>query len=62
LILTDGTIVWDAIAFRQKDFYPALAQLPKKVDLVYTLSSKMWQGEARLQLEVRDIRLANGGS
>lgn len=56
LTLTDGTLVWDAIAFRQKDLYSQLVDLPKPIDLVYCLASKTWQGEPRLQLEVKDLR------
>lgn len=58
LILTDGTLVWDAIAFRQKDFYSQLSSLPQPVDVVYSLASRTWQGESRLQLEVKDLRLS----
>lgn len=58
LTLSDGIVVWDAIAFRQKDILPHLAPLPKQVDIVYNLSSKVWQNEARLQLEVKDIRVS----
>jgi len=61
LMLSDGIIVWDAIAFRQKEMYAQLSPLPKQVDVVYNLTSKVWGGEARLQLEVKDMRLANGG-
>lgn len=61
LTVSDGQVVWDAIAFRQKDMLPQLAPLPKQVDIVYNLSSKVWQNEARLQLEVKDMRMADGG-
>ncbi len=59
LTVSDGIVVWDAIAFRQKDILPQLAPLPKQVDIVYNLASKVWQNEPRLQLEVKDIRLAD---
>ncbi len=59
LVVSDGVVVWDAIAFRQKEALPKLAPLPKQVDLVYTLASKVWQNEPRLQLEVKDIRVAD---
>jgi len=52
--------VWDAIAYRQKDMLPRLAPLPAYVDLAYTLSSRTWGGEPRLQLEVKDLRPASG--
>lgn len=58
LTVSDGIIVWDAIAFRQKDILPQLTPLPKSVDLVYSLSSKVWQNEPRLQLDVKDIRIS----
>lgn len=58
LTVSDGVVVWDAIAFRQKDILPSLAPLPKQVDIVYNLASKVWQNEPRLQLEVKDIRLS----
>ncbi|MBI4673879.1 MAG: single-stranded-DNA-specific exonuclease RecJ [Chloroflexi bacterium] len=61
LMLSDGIVVWDAIAFRQKEMFPQLTPLPKQVDVVYTLASKVWGGEARLQLEVKDLRIADGG-
>jgi single-stranded-DNA-specific exonuclease len=60
LTLSDGIVAWDAIAFRQKEMYPQLSPLPKQVDVVYNLASKVWGGEARLQLEVKDIRIADG--
>jgi single-stranded-DNA-specific exonuclease len=59
MTVSDGMVVWDAIAFRQKDILPQLAPLPKQVDLVYNLASKVWQNEARLQLEVKDVRVAD---
>lgn len=60
LTVSDGVVVWDAIAFRQKDMLEQLVPLPKQVDLVYNLSSKVWGGEPRLQLEVKDLRVADG--
>lgn len=59
LTVSDGVVVWDAIAFRQKDALSQLAPLPKQVDVVYNLSSKVWGGEARLQLEVKDLRISD---
>lgn len=60
LMLSDGIVVWDAIAFRQKEMYAQLTPLPKQVDVVYNLTSKVWGGDARLQLEVKDMRIADG--
>ena len=59
LTVSDGIVVWDAIAFRQKEILPHLAPLPKQVDIVYNLASKVWQNEPRLQLEVKDIRISD---
>jgi single-stranded-DNA-specific exonuclease len=58
LTFTDGTQVWDGIAFRRKEMASALTQLPIKLDVVYSLSSRNWGGEPRLQFEVKDLRLA----
>jgi single-stranded-DNA-specific exonuclease len=60
LTVSDGIVVWDAIAFRQKDILPQLLPLPRHVDIVYNLSSRVWQNEPRLQLEIKDIRLSEG--
>lgn len=59
LIVSDGIVVWDAIAFRQKEMLNQLAPLPKQVDIVYNLTSKTWQNEPRLQLEVKDLRISD---
>jgi single-stranded-DNA-specific exonuclease len=53
LTLSDGRLVWDAIAFRQGD---DVGTVPERIDVVYTLETKEWQGEKRLQLNVRDFR------
>ncbi|HOQ99775.1 MAG TPA: single-stranded-DNA-specific exonuclease RecJ [Anaerolineae bacterium] len=55
LEVSDGHAVWDAIAFHQGG---ALGQLAPTLDLAYNLSIRYWQGEARLQLVVRDLRPA----
>jgi single-stranded-DNA-specific exonuclease len=60
LLFTDGTVVWDGIAFRQKDWMGALGPFPARVDVAYTLSQRTYSGEPRLQLEVKDMRLAEG--
>lgn len=59
LTVSDGIIVWDAIAFRQKEMLPQLAPLPRQVDMVFHLASKVWQNEPRLQLEVKDMRISD---
>jgi len=53
--LSDGVAVWDAIAFRQR--MPA-DQVPERIDVVYTLQSRIWNNKERLQLVVKDWRPA----
>jgi len=60
LTLSDGAVAWDAIAFRQKEMLAQLTPLPKQVDVAYHLASKVWNGETRLQLEIKDMRIADG--
>ncbi len=55
LAVSDGRVTWEAIAFRQA---AALPDLPPRVDLAYNLDVNRWNGEARLQLIVRDIKPA----
>jgi single-stranded-DNA-specific exonuclease len=47
--------VLDAIAFRHGAWYN---QLPRRIDLAYTVEANEYGGERRLQLNVRDIRPA----
>ncbi len=56
LLLSDGQVVWDAIAFRHGEWAP---KVPRQIDLVYQLDARVWNGEARLQLNVRDLRPAD---
>jgi single-stranded-DNA-specific exonuclease len=53
LLLSDGKVVWDAIAFRQGDWAP---KVPREIDVVYQLDAREWNGQARLQLNVRDFK------
>lgn len=53
LLLGDGLAVWDAIAFRQGSW---VGSIPPRVDIAYQLESRSWNGEARLQLNVKDIK------
>jgi len=53
LTLSDGRIVWDAIAFHQGQWDD---QLPRHIDIVYSLEVHEWNGEKRLQLNVKDLR------
>ena len=47
---------WDAIAFRQGEW---LGSLPTRIDLAYSLEANVYNGERRLQLNVKDIRPAD---
>jgi single-stranded-DNA-specific exonuclease len=53
LTLSDGRVVWDAIAFHQGQ---RASQLPRHIDVVYSLEVHDWNGEKRLQLNVKDLR------
>ena len=53
LTLSDGRNVKDAIAFHQGRW---AGQLPRHIDVVYSLEVNEWQGEKRLQLNVKDLR------
>lgn len=55
LTLSDRGVWWDGIAFRQGEW---AGRLPERVDVVYYLRENEWNGEVRLQLEVRDLRPA----
>lgn len=55
LKLTDGRVVWDAVAFGLAERYPDLKG--KEVDVAYQVELNAWQGRQNLQLNVRDIRL-----
>lgn len=51
--LFDGTRTVEAIAFRQAHW---LANMPKRVDVVFALELNEWKGETRLQMNVKDMR------
>ncbi len=51
--VTDGNITYDAIAFRQGYW---IAQLPPKIDLMYTFELNEFNGQVTLQLNVKDIK------
>lgn len=53
LLLSDGHLVWDAIAFWQGEWAD---RLTNSVDIVYNLQLNEWNGQRRLQLNVRDLR------
>lgn len=56
LMVSDGQIVMDAIAFRQGSW---LDKLPPRIDVAYQLEAQVWNGRTRLQLNVKDIQPAN---
>ncbi len=58
LMLSDGQVVWDAIAFRQANW---MEHLPPRIDVAYQLEARTWNGDARLQLNVKDMRPASEG-
>ncbi len=53
LYLSDGRITWDAIAFRQGDWF---ARLPTWIDVAYHFELNEWNNQERFQLNVQDIR------
>jgi len=55
LVVSDGRLVFDAIAFRQARW---AERMPTRVDLAFTLDVNEWNGERRLQLNVLDLRPA----
>jgi len=54
-LLDENGKSWDAIAFRMGE---RRKHLPDKIDLAYTLELNTWQGEQRLQLNVKDLQPA----
>ena len=53
LTLSDGKANIDAIAFR---LGPMQAKLPARVDVAFNLEMNEWNGEKRMQLNVRDLK------
>ena len=53
LTVTDGKATLDAIAFRLGHLK---ADLPAKIDLLYTFEVNEWNGRKSLQLNVKDIK------
>jgi len=54
LLLSNGVVVLDAIAFRQAG--RITGEFPKAIDVVYTLNRHEWNGRTDLQLVVKDFR------
>jgi len=55
-LLGDGTAVRDAIAFRQES---QPEEVPRHIDVAYTLQRRIWNGEERAELIVKDWRPAD---
>jgi single-stranded-DNA-specific exonuclease len=55
LTLSDGRSTFDAIAFGQAPNHP---QVPAYVDVAYCLELNDWNGEQRLQLNVKNLKQA----
>jgi single-stranded-DNA-specific exonuclease len=53
MIVTDGRITYDAIAFRQGHW---LNKLPPRVDLLYEFELNEYNGRVSLQLNVSDLK------
>ncbi len=53
LKLSDGRFIFDAIAFKQGD---RSAEVTSRIDVVYTLGLNHYNGQATLQLTVRDFK------
>jgi len=56
LKLSDGRAVWDAIYFGEV----ASERLTARIDVVYTMQSRTWNGQDRLELVVKDLRPTEG--
>jgi single-stranded-DNA-specific exonuclease len=57
ITFTDGRVTVDAIAFNQGYWHN---QLPARADVAYHLELNEWNGEKRMQLNVRDLRESAG--
>ena len=57
LKLSDGVAVWDAIAFQQDI---QADSFPRHIDVVYSLQSRVWNNEKRMELVVKDLRPSEG--
>ncbi len=56
LLVNEGQATWEAIAFRQAAWF---GNLPQRIDLAYQLDARTWNGETRLQLNVKDLKPAD---
>jgi single-stranded-DNA-specific exonuclease len=55
LVLSDGRVKWEAIAFRQGHW---LGRLPHYIDVAYHFELNKWNSREQLRLNVRDLRPA----
>lgn len=53
MTVTDGQVFFDAIAFRQGNWY---GNMPEYVDLLYSYETNEFNGRVTLQLNVKDIK------
>jgi single-stranded-DNA-specific exonuclease len=53
MVVTDGWITFDAIAFRQGYWY---SQMPPRIDLIYAFEANEFLGRTTLQLRVLDLK------
>lgn len=53
LSVSDGTVTFDAIAFRLGHLYETL---PPTIDILYTFEENIYRGRSSLQLNIKDIR------
>ncbi len=57
LTLTDGKADIDAIAFRLGEWQ---SKMPARVDVAFNLEMNEWNGQKRMQMNVRDLRASEG--
>ena len=55
LTLSDGRVTYDAIGFRLGSFQ---AQMPPRVDVMYTFETNEFNGRTSLQLNLKDLKAA----
>ncbi len=59
LALHDGKQIWSAVAFRH-GFWANKLRPAQLIDVAYTLDFNDWNGERRMQLEIKDLRPSEG--
>jgi single-stranded-DNA-specific exonuclease len=53
-----GEKILDCIGFNQGDFLKSMNYRPMLIDMVYVIEHNYWNGQNRIQLRTRDIRLS----